>query len=130
MEYLNKRTKAITLVTGIEEVENEEGKIEQRLVKKEYAYPIFAKGSITKKAISLGVKMDNQYKEGTLSADFIDELADFAVELYQKKFKRNEIIDGIDATSLLTVLIDILYMVLDGEQQDSDTKKFIEEKSR
>lgn len=123
--------KAITLVKDIEVVEvvQEDGTIEkqQKLVTEDYPYPIFVKGGLVKKAIDLGVKMEKSGEEN-IDSSVIDDLADFAVELYGKQFKRNELIDGIEATELFDTLTGILSSVMGGDEGNEQTKKFITEK--
>ena len=102
--------KTITLVTGVSK--------ENELITQDYAYPIFVKGALVKKAIDLGVKL-NKSVDG-INSGFIDELADFAVELYGKQFKRDELIDGIDATELIKKLTEVLGMVMGGAEDSGN----------
>src|SRR5699024_6917105 len=83
--YMSK--KSIKLVTDFETLET-----------KEYPYPAFVKGSFVKRALELGAKMDKQGQD--VDETVIDDLADFAVDLYGNKFTREELIDGTDATQL------------------------------
>lgn len=115
--------KTITLVKDIK-VNEETGKHE--LVTEDYAYPIFVKGSLVKKAIDLGVELE---KNEELSSKIIDKLANYAVELYGRQFTKDELIDGTNADELLNLLTGILGSVMGGSEEN-ETKKFIEAKSR
>lgn len=117
-------SKTIKLITGVKMNDNGE----QELVYKEYPYPIFVKGSIVKKAIDLGADMESASEN--INSKLIDDLADFTVELYAKQFTRTELIDGTQADELMDMLISKLTLVLGGEEDKAETKKFIEEKNR
>src|SRR5699024_12799413 len=67
--------KTLTLVTGIDEEKNE-------VITQDYPYPIFVKGSLVKKAIDLGVELEKLGEEN-VDSGVVDDLADFAVELYK-----------------------------------------------
>lgn len=114
--------KTITLVTDVK-VNN---KGEQELVTVDYDYPLFVKGSLVKKAIDIGAELE---KDNEVNSKVIDKLANFAVELYGKQFTRDELIDGTDASELITLLTSILSIVMGGNE-GNETKKFIEGKSR
>jgi len=112
--------KTLTLVTGIDEEKNE-------VITQDYPYPIFVKGSLVKKAIDLGVELEKLGEEN-VDSGVVDDLADFAVELYNKQFTRDELIDGIDASDLFTKLTEILSSVMGGDGGNAQTKKHITEK--
>lgn len=109
----------VVLVKDVEivEVEQEDGTVkkEQKLITEEYPYPIFVKGSLVKKAINLGAKFENA--ETKVDEKIIDDLADFAVALYGNQFTRSELIDGLDASDLLSTLIGIMSSATQGNNQ-------------
>jgi len=107
--------KSIKLVTDFETLET-----------KEYPYPAFVKGSFVKRALELGAKMDKQGQD--VDETVIDDLADFAVDLYGNKFTREELIDGTDATELIDLLVDTLMSVM-GTGAQIEQKKFMKEKT-
>jgi|SRR5699024_9893211 len=118
--------KQLELVTDIKE--DKDGN--QELVTEAYNPPIFVKGSMVKKAISLGVKLEKSTE--SISSEVVDELAAFAVELYGNKFTAEELIDGIDAKDLMNELMGILTSVMGGDDnQDAVTheKKLTEVKN-
>ena len=117
-------SKSIKLVTGVEVNENNE----QELVYKEYPYPIFVQGGLVKRAIDLGAKLEKS--SDSVSSKVIDDLADFTVELYNKQFTRQELIDGIHAEELLDKLTSNLFSVLGSEAKEVESQNFIEEKNR
>lgn len=104
--------KKLELVVDIKE--DKDGN--QELVTETYNPPIFVKGSMVKKAIALGVQLENS--EESISSDVVDNLAAFAVELYGNKFSAEELIDGIDAKDLLNELMGILTSVMGGDENE------------
>lgn len=114
--------KDMKLVTGIKTVDEE-----QQLEYKTYPYPIFVKGSITKQAIDLGAELEGI--EENISSDIVDKMADFVVEVYGKQFKRDELIDGIQAHELMPKLSSVLQFVMSGDEEKGKQEKFIQEKN-
>lgn len=115
--------KDMVLVTDV--VKNKEGIDE--LVTKTYPYPIFVKGSITKQAIDLGAKLEGA--ESDISSDIVDDMADFVVNVYGDQFDRDELIDGLQAHEVMNKLGDVLSFVMSGEEQENESRKFIQAKT-
>lgn len=114
--------KDIKLVTGVNVVDGE-----QQLEYKTYPYPIFVKGGIVKRGIELAARLEKQ-EEGDFNAGVIDEMADFAVEVYGNQFTRDELIDGTQAHELMERLSGVLSYIMQGEQDKGKQKEFIQEK--
>lgn len=117
------KNRDLKLVTGVKKVDGE-----QQLEYKTYPYPIFVKGGVVKEALTLGAELEKP--ENGLSADLLDELADFVVELYGKQFTRDELIDGIQANDLIQTLMKPLREIVIGKQVENETENFIQEKNR
>ncbi|MCC2248860.1 hypothetical protein JUJ52_02655 [Virgibacillus sp. AGTR] len=102
--YYDEKSKSLTLVTGLkgEELETET-----------YQYPFFVKGIYTKKAIDLGAELEEN--KFTVPGDLFDRITSFIVELYNKQFSHEKLIDGIDSRKIIETYISVLMGVLQGD---------------
>jgi len=107
VNYYDKNTKTLTLVTGVKG---------QELETKEYLYPVFVKGILIKKAIDLGAELqENNFLVG---ADLFDRLTAFVTELYGKQFTTEELTEGIHVGRIIETYISILMGTLEGDPKN------------
>lgn len=107
IETYNEKTKALTLVTGIKDVEKKE------VNHKTYQYPFYVEGLYIQKALELGAELE--LSEYIVDGDMFERLANFYVELYAKQFTKEELIRGIHQDNIVSTLIKMLTSVLQGE---------------
>lgn len=110
VDYYNKKTKALTLVTGIKDMKNKEVEV------KTVQYPFYVEGIYTQKAIELGAEVE--LAEYIVDGDLFERLVNFFVELYGKQFTHNEFKKGVHQEDIVTTLIVMLTGVLQGEEKN------------
>lgn len=107
--YYNAETKELTLVTDVD-VKSKEVKTET------YQYPFFVQGIYTKKAIDLGVEVEeNEYM---INGELFEKLSNFFAELYGKQFTKEELTNGIDQRQIIEAFITMLFGVLQGDPKN------------
>lgn len=108
--YYNSKTRELTLVTDVD-MKNKEVKTET------YQYPFFVQGIYTKKAIDLGVEVEeNEYM---VNGELFEKLSSFFVELYGKQFTKTELTNGIDQRKIIETYITMLFGVLQGDSKNA-----------
>lgn len=110
VEHYNNKTKSLTLVTGIKDMED------QTVEVKTYQYPFFVKGIYTKKAIELGVELEEN--KGVVTADLFDRFVNFYVELYGNQFTEVEFTQGIHQNDIIDLFVEMMFGVLQGDQKN------------
>ena len=111
IKYYNIETKELSLVKDVD-MKNKEVKTET------YQYPFFVQGIYTKKAIELGVELEES--EYMVNANLFDKLASFFVDLYGKQFTKTELTNGIDSRKVIETFIQILFGVLQGDTSKNE----------
>lgn len=86
----------------------------------------FTKGSLALRALALGKKFEEN--EDSINAEAIYEVADLVVDVYNKEFDRDQLIDGIDSSELFETLMMQLEMVVSKPQVSAETSDFLKEK--
>lgn len=114
--------KTMKLITGTKTVDGE-----QQLEYTSYPYPLHVKGGLIIKAIDLAASMEKA--DENISGKMVTDLADFAVEVYNKQFTRDELIDGLQAHEVMETLTGVLQFVISGENQLGEKKEFIQKKT-
>jgi len=90
--------------------------------KKTFYQPTHVKGSASLEALELGKEM--QAKGDDIERADFERIADFIAEkLYNGKFSRDELIDGIDASELFTTLMEQLQSVFGTDTGKSSKEK-------
>lgn len=112
VKYYDQKTKELTLVKKITDFENEEVEI------KTYQHPFFADGLFVKKAIDLGAEF--QEAGEVVNSDLFNRLTNFTVKLYNDQFTEDELLKGIDLNLIITIYIQVLMGVLQGEQSKNE----------
>lgn len=103
----NKKTKALTLVTGIKDMEKKE--VDTKVIQ----YPFYVEGIYTQKAIELGAEVE--IAEYVIDGELFERLINFFVELYGKQFTHEELMKGIHQNNIVAALLTMLTGVLQGE---------------
>lgn len=90
--------------------------------KKTFYQPTHIKGSASLEALELGKEM--QKKGDDVDSSDFERIADFIAEkLYNNKFTRDELIDGVDATNLFSALTEQLQSVFGEDSGKSSPEK-------
>lgn len=110
VNFYDANSKTLTLVTGIKDHEKQE------VETKTHHYPFFVKGMYIKKAIDLGYELEEA--NYVIRGDMFDRLSNFIVEIYNKQFTTEDLVDGIDQRSIISVFYSILFGVLQGDQKN------------
>lgn len=112
MKYFDTKSRNLTLVTDVKDDE---------LVTETYEYPFFVKGLFVKRAIDLGAEFEEN--GNVVPSDLFEKISVFIVELYQNKFTKEELQDGIHANEIISVFISIIMSVLGREPKNESTVK-------
>ncbi|MDX5473903.1 MAG: hypothetical protein LPK00_00070 [Bacillaceae bacterium] len=98
----------------------------EEVVTEKYWTPAFIPMTIVYQAIDI---MAETEKEELSERDAIDRLLDFvANEIYQGKFSKDELLNGLHAPDAIKTLQEQILFIAQG-QQTNETKKFLEKKS-
>lgn len=93
---------------------------EDKVTYEEINYTVpFVSGRVFRKAI----KMQKNVDDRDLDEELLDLLVVFIVEVFDKQFTVDEFYDGIDARKMFAEIQRILFVCINGENEDTEEKK-------